>query len=43
VDEHVLAAVIWRNKAEALVELYSARVHGIPFTGLGTVEPRRPQ
>jgi hypothetical protein len=46
VDEHVLAAVIWRNKAEALliiIELYSARVHGIPFTGLGTVEPRSPE
>src|SRR5271165_3012035 len=44
VDEHVLAAVVRRDKAEALliiVELYSARVHGIPFTGLGTVEPRR--
>jgi hypothetical protein len=46
VDEYVLAAVIRRNKAEALliiVELYSARVHGIPFTGLGTVEPKPPK
>jgi hypothetical protein len=37
-DEHVLAAIIRRNKAEALlsiVELYSARIHGIPFTEFG--------
>ena len=42
VDEHVLAAVVRSNKAEALliiVELYSACVHEIPFTGLGAVEP----
>jgi hypothetical protein len=34
-DEHVLAAIIRRNKAEALlriIELYGARVHGISFS-----------
>jgi hypothetical protein len=38
VDEHILAAIIRRNEAEALlivVELYGARIHGIPFTGFG--------
>lgn len=47
VDEHVLAAIVRLNEAEAfltVVELYGAGFHKkIPFTGVGAHEPETAQ
>jgi hypothetical protein len=45
-DEYVLAAIVWLNEAEAslsVIEFYGAGVHGMPFIGVGILDPEGAQ